>query len=243
MAATRAFRSLRKTLTNPKLDRYHNINQNQLLVQIQSCPQLPLGRTYISDMRKSAFEGNILRLLRQEIQYELQSHPPQQPITKFDSFTVDGRPGERWIRLKRQYADEDIKVEVTMFDGSAPAPSASESGSVANADDMQLHITLIVSISKGEGDRVLEIACSAWPDSIEINRLFIRTNKKLAAEPYAGPDFKELDDDLQDSLYDFLEVRGVDDKLAVFLHEYMKNKDKAEFRGWMERVKSFIERK
>lgn len=54
---------------------------------------------------------------------------------------------------------------------------------------------------------------------------------------------RELDDELQDSLYDFLEVRGINDQLAVFLHEYMKNKDKAEFIKWMERVKSFIERK
>lgn len=194
-------------------------------------------------MRKSAFEGNISRLLRREIQYELQSSPPKQPITKFDSFMLDGRPGERWIKLKRQYADEAIKIEATMFDGAAPAPSASASGGLATADDMQLHITLIVSISKGEGDGVLEIVCSAWPDSIEINRLFVNANKKMPAEPYAGPEFKELDDELQDSLYDFLEVRGINEGLAVFLHEYMKNKDKVEFIKWMERVKSFIERK
>ncbi|CAL0335258.1 unnamed protein product [Lupinus luteus] len=236
MAAARLYRSLSKTLI-PKLP------QNQLLLSC-NLAQLHLPRrTYISDMRKSAFEATILRFLRQELQFELQSNPPKQPITKFDSFTVDGRHGERWIRLKRQYANEDIKVEVTMFDGAAPAPSSTATGGIANADDIQLHITLIVSISKGEGDKVLEIACSAWPDSIEINRMFIRTNKKMQAEPYAGPDFKELDDDLQDSLYDFLEVRGIDDKLATFLHGYMKNKDKAEFRGWMERVKSFIERK
>ncbi|KAE9584520.1 hypothetical protein Lal_00021808 [Lupinus albus] len=233
--AARMFCTQRKTLTHKLL---HHRNHNQLLL---SC-NLP-RRTYISHMRKSAFEGTILRQIRQQIQFHLQSYPPKQPIIKFDSFTVDGRPGERCIRLKRQYADEDIKVEVTMFDGAAPAPSANASDGVPNADDMQLHITLIVSISKEERYRVLEIVCSAWPDSIEINRLLTRTNKKMLAEPYAGPEFEELDDELQDSLYDFLEVRGIDDKLAVFLHDYMKNKDKTEFRGWMERVKSFIERK
>ncbi|KAL6559772.1 hypothetical protein OROGR_004889 [Orobanche gracilis] len=33
-------------------------------------------RNYVSDMRKSAFEGNILRLIRNEIQYELDRSPP-----------------------------------------------------------------------------------------------------------------------------------------------------------------------
>lgn len=54
---------------------------------------------------------------------------------------------------------------------------------------------------------------------------------------------RELDDGLQNSLYDFLETRGISDELCVFLHQYMKNKDKLEFVRWMEKLKSFIERK
>ncbi|XP_004515528.1 uncharacterized protein At2g39795, mitochondrial isoform X1 [Cicer arietinum] len=227
------FRSLRKTLTHQI-----HIQQQRLCI----CPPHIISRrNYISEMRKKAFEGNIARLIRNEIQYELQSSPPSNPPNnKFGSFLVDGRPGERWVTLKRQFADENIKVEVTMFDGAVPAPKAS--GGVANADEVQLHITLIVNISKGDGG-VLEIMCSAWPDSIEIKRLFIRARKNMPAEPYSGPEFEELDDDLQDSLYDFLDVRGVNEELAVFLHKYMKHKDKAELIGWMEKVKSFIERK
>lgn len=192
-------------------------------------------------MRKEAFEGNISRLLRNEIQYELQSSSSSNPpADKFGSFLVDGRPGERWITLKRQFANENIKVEVTMFDGAVPAPK--KSGGVANADEVQLHITLIVNISKEDGD-VLEIMCSAWPDSIVIKRLLVRANKNMTAEPYAGPDFEELDDELQDSLYNFLEVRGINDELAKYLHQYMKHKDKTEIIGWMEKVKSYIEKK
>ncbi|WJX48625.1 hypothetical protein P8452_35164 [Trifolium repens] len=231
----RFFRSLRKTLTH----QIHIQQQQQLC--LSPLPRIISRRTYISEMRKEAFEGQISRLLRTEIQYELHSSPPSNPPTnKFGSFLVDGRPGDRWVTLKRQFADENIKVEVTMFDGAVPAPK--KSGGVANADEVQLHITLIVNISKGDGS-VLEIMCSAWPDNIEIKRLFIRTNKKMSAEPYAGPDFEELDDELQESLYDFLEARGINDELAKYLHQYMKHKDKTELIGWMEKVKSFIERK
>ncbi|XP_040998462.1 uncharacterized protein At2g39795, mitochondrial-like [Juglans microcarpa x Juglans regia] len=221
-----------------------------LICRLQPLPQEPLlktignslfqtqHRTYITEMRKSAFEGNILRLLRNEIQYELERSPPTQPVTKFDSFTVDSRPGEQWIRLKRKIGDEDIKVEVTMFDGAIPT---AKSGG-GTGDEVQLHITLIVNISKCKDVDVLEITCSAWPDSIEINRLFIRRGDKMPAQPYVGPEFKELDDELQDSLYKFLEARGINDELAVFVHQYMKNKDKTEFIRWMETVKSFIEK-
>ena len=54
--------------------------------------------------------------------------------------------------------------------------------------------------------------------------------------------YRELDDELQDSLYEFLEARGINDELAAFLHEYMKNKDKIEFIRWMGTVKTFIEK-
>ncbi|CAL5440308.1 unnamed protein product [Camellia sinensis] len=195
-------------------------------------------------MRKSALEGNILRLLRNEIQYELDRSPPSQPLSKFDSFIVDERPGEQWIRLNKKFGEnEEIKVEVTMFDGSVPVK---KTGNVATEEDVKLHITLIVDIFKGEGSDVLEFVCSAWPDNIEIQRVFMRRRDQMVGLPYnayMGPGFKELDDELQDSLYDFLEARGINDDLAVFLHGYMNNKDKTEFIRWMGTAKTFIEKK
>ncbi|CAB4272931.1 unnamed protein product [Prunus armeniaca] len=199
-------------------------------------------RTYISEMRKSAFEGHVLRLLRNEIQYELDRSPPKKPVTKFKSFTVNDRPGEQWISLRRKFEDnEDIKIEATMFDGAVPAPKSK--GGSGLGKEVQLHITMIVNISKKEGGNVLEIMCSVWPDTIEINKLFVRQPDNMPAQAYVGPEFKELDDELQDALYEFSEARGINDDLAVFLHEYMKNKDKTEFIRWMGTVKSVIEKK
>ncbi|XWS11720.1 hypothetical protein CRYUN_Cryun37aG0023800 [Craigia yunnanensis] len=226
-------RPLRKTLSSPCL-------KTLLLVRQHPKPtSLFSSRNYISDMRKSAFQSNILRLLRKEIQYEHERCPPKQPITRFNSFTIDDRPGEQWIRLKRKFGEkEDITIEATMFDGSIPV---SKSGKVG--DDVQLHITFIVNISKGVDSNVLEIMCSAWPDAIVIKKLFVRGHNRTPDQPYFGPEFKELDDEVQDSLYEFLEERSINDKLAIFLHEYMKNKDKSEFIKWLGTVKSYIEKK
>ncbi|KAF7814481.1 MAM33 domain-containing protein [Senna tora] len=234
----RLFRSLRKTLVQVLHHRRYGLSSETPLSHSRRT------YSYVSEMRKSAFEGNILRLLRNEIQYELEHSPPkQQPVTKFGPFMVDDRAGEQWIKLKSKFGDEDIKVEVSTFDGSAPAPKSGGGGGGADEEDMQLHITFIVNISKGESGRILEIMCSAWPDTIEIRRLVIRASNNTIVQPYAGPEFKELDDELQDSLYDFLEARGINDELAVFLHDYMKNKNKIELIRWMGTVKSFIEKK
>ncbi|CAI9113902.1 OLC1v1014602C1 [Oldenlandia corymbosa var. corymbosa] len=199
-------------------------------------------RNYISEMRKEAFEGNILRLLRNEIQYEFDRSPPSEPVPEFNSFIVDERPGEQWIRLKKKNGEgEEIKVDATMFDDSVPTK---KSGGDAE-DDERLHITMIVSVFKEGSDDVLEFVCSVWPDTIELRRVFTRGRDRTTKHPYTGRVFKDKDEDdeLREELYGFLKERGVNDELAIFLHKYMRNKDKTEFIRWMDSVKSFIEKK
>ncbi|KAI7985024.1 hypothetical protein LOK49_LG14G01547 [Camellia lanceoleosa] len=174
--AHRLLRTLRRTLLS-SLSSHHEtlINRRQPSLSIRT-------RTYITEMRKSALEvfefscGYILTL---------------QPLSKFDSFIVDERPGEQWIRLNKKFGEnEEIKVEVTMFDGSVPVK---KTGNVATEEDVKLHITLIVDIFKGEGSDVLEFVCSAWPDNIEIQRVFMRHRDQMAGLPYnayMGPGFK-----------------------------------------------------
>lgn len=198
-------------------------------------------RNYVSEMRKDAFEGKILRLLRNEIQYEIDRAPPAEAVPEFNSFVVDERQGEQWICLKKKFgANEDIKIDATMFDASYPIE---KHGGVATEDEVQLHLSLFIDVFKGEGNDILRIVCSAWPDSIEIKRVYTYKCNQNVDQCYGGPEFKELDDELQELLYDFLETRGINDDLAVFLHQYMKNKDKTEFIHWMGKVKSFIEKK
>ncbi|XP_030522037.1 uncharacterized protein At2g39795, mitochondrial-like [Rhodamnia argentea] len=255
MARARSLRRLIGTLADPpsclpKIQMQHG--QHRFLHSSSSrvspkkhvpppgCVSRAPSRTYISEMRKSAFEGTILRLLRNEIQYELERSPPAKPVGRFGPFTVDDRPGEQWIRLKRKFGENEyINIEATMFDGAIPASK----NAAGIGEDVELHISFVVKITKDKDSNVLEIMCSAWPDSIEIKKLLVHGCQRMPSSLYTGPGFKELDDELQDALYDFLEERGVDDELAVFLHQYMANKDKTEFIKWMDTVKHFVEMK
>ncbi|VVA91485.1 unnamed protein product [Arabis nemorensis] len=242
---SRLVRYLRRTVIS-NLSPSISYRNPRICVQSIQSPSFLISRkllssgSYVSEMRKSAFEGNILRLIRSEIQSELDHSPPLQPEDRFGPFTVDERPGEQWISLRRKFGEkEDIKIEATMFDGSVP----SSKSTVTDPEDVQLHITFIVNISKEGDGETLEIMCSAWPDTIQISKFFIRKSSKSSPNAYIGPEFEEMEDELQDSLYRFLEERGISDDLAVFLHQYMKNKYKAEYIRWMETVKSYVEQK
>ncbi|XP_023768153.1 uncharacterized protein At2g39795, mitochondrial [Lactuca sativa] len=198
------------------------------------------SRRNVSVMRKSAFEDRIRRLIRNDIQYELDRSPRTKLIPNFKSFAVDERPGEQWIRLNKQFGeDEEIKVEVTMFRVSTPAE---KEGSVTTENDLELYISMVIDIFKDEENGILEFVCNVWPDSIEIEKVFMRDQDGMTGKPYLGPPFNDLDDELQTSLYDFLEIRGINDELALFLHKCMQHKSKNEYIRWMESLESFVAR-
>ncbi|CAH9112193.1 unnamed protein product [Cuscuta epithymum] len=189
---------------------------------------------------KSPFNSNLLRILHNEIDYLCAYAPPQRIAATFNEFTVEDHPAEQWVTLKRKFQDdEDIKIEATMFDGSIPV--APKSGDESN-EDVRLHISLLVDIWKKGGRDSLEFVCSAWPDSLEVQNVYIFKREGLQpSQPYMGPNIKNLNNKLQDGVYEFLESRGIDGELSAFLHNYMMNKDKTELIRWLRRIKSFIE--
>ncbi|CAN1281895.1 Uncharacterized protein At2g39795, mitochondrial, partial [Linum perenne] len=191
---------------------------------------------------KSPSEANILRIIDNEIDYQSEYAPPHQPSEKFDSFVVQDRPCEQWMTMTRRFhISEDVKIEATMFDGYELVPKPGEDSS---SENVRLHISLLVDVSKvdDDGSSTLEFVCSAWPDRLEIQKVYLLPGDKLLGRPYMGPDFRSLSVELQNEFRSFLEKRGVNDKLSFFLHEYMMNKDRIELIQWLERVKSFVEK-
>ncbi|KAL2331130.1 hypothetical protein Fmac_018711 [Flemingia macrophylla] len=201
------------------------------------------NRTFASQpqsLTKSPFDSNILRILRNEIEYQYEYAPPHQPDTKFNSFTVEERRGEQVVTIKGRFGEcEDIKIEATMFDGCEHVPACGDDSSGMN---LRLHLSLIVDISKGEGGTELEFVCSAWPDSLNVEKVYVLRPGRMPARPYIGPHFRGLNAKVQEKFYEYLDARGVNNELAVFLHEYMMNKDRIELLQWMDSLKSFVER-
>ncbi|XP_062164448.1 uncharacterized protein At2g39795, mitochondrial [Alnus glutinosa] len=201
------------------------------LFQARLCASEPIA--------KSPFEANILRILRTEIEYQSEYAPPHQPVTKFNSFTVEDRPGEQWITMRGKFGDaESIKIEATMFDGCVPVPRL---GDDSSGVDMRLHLSLLVDISRDDCGDELEFLCSAWPDLLEVQKVYMLRRDRMLARPYMGPDFRKLDAKIQKALKEYLEARGVNDELSVFLHEYMMNKDRTELIQWFGNVKNSVE--
>ena len=58
---------------------------------------------------------------------------------------------------------------------------------------------------------------------------------------YVGPPFGNLDEDLQVLLEQYLDERGINTALAIFVPDYIDMKEQKEYLRWLSNVKDFVE--
>lgn len=58
---------------------------------------------------------------------------------------------------------------------------------------------------------------------------------------YTGPPFQQLDEEVQGLFEQYLDARGINTALALFIPDYIDVKEQKEYVGWLGRVKEFVE--
>ncbi|KAF2660649.1 mitochondrial glyco protein [Lophiostoma macrostomum CBS 122681] len=101
------------------------------------------------------------------------------------------------------------------------------------------------------GKGALAIEATAQDGDFLIDELFHFPSTKLAdpqtAEEnwqrqtlYTGPPFSNLDEDLQILLEKYLEERGINTRMALFIPDYIDHKEQKEYIRWLNNVKNFV---
>jgi complement component 1 Q subcomponent-binding protein, mitochondrial len=79
-----------------------------------------------------------------------------------------------------------------------------------------------------------------YPDA---SYAFAKTAEKAheRQDMYVGPPFANLDEDLQILFEKYLDERGVNTALALFVPDYIDMKEQREYLRWLSNVKSFVD--
>lgn len=102
------------------------------------------------------------------------------------------------------------------------------------------------------GKGALNIDAIAQDASIIVENMYYYNDPAIAhaASPeaehkgrdiYPGPPFGTLDEDLQLLMEGFLDERGINSTLAVFVPDYMDVKEQREYLAWLNNVKGFVD--
>merc|ERR1712032_366548 len=96
--------------------------------------------------------------------------------------------------------------------------------------------TLVLNCMSTEGRAtIVEIAVS----NQDIEK--IRTNPEINSEDYQGPEFHELDEELQKALDAYLEDElGINEDIAAFICMYADYREQSQYVQFLEDVKSIV---
>ncbi|KAL5057940.1 hypothetical protein RYX36_029544 [Vicia faba] len=221
----------------------HSALSVKLLPHQEMTPFVPSRSFANAVAKKSSADDNLVQILQSEINCALEDNQAteQVEIPIGFPFEIEDNPGERTIRLKRQYDDEIITVQVDIPNMTPEENEGDEDADDNEKNDTESSIPLVVTVFKGNGVS-LEFGLTAFPDEVSIDSLSIKKPDDSEDElVYEGPEFTDLDENLQKAFLKYLEIRGITAGTTNFLQEYMFNKDNKEYLLWLKKVKSFVQ--
>ncbi|XP_058069826.1 uncharacterized protein At2g39795, mitochondrial-like [Magnolia sinica] len=200
---------------------------------------------FASSGKKPGADEKLKLVLDSEIKCAEESDDLDQGLPDVSPFEIVDNPGEQTVTLKREFMGESIQVEVHMSDLMGEEDEEdkddADSGDDNEENSSQPNVSLIVTISKGEGPS-LEFCCTTYPDKFTIDSMLMKGQQVSDDQiAYEGPEFSDLDDNLQKAFYKYLEARGIKSSLTNSLQEYMVNKDNREYLRWLKNMKDFVE--
>jgi len=155
--------------------------------------------------------------------------------------------------------DEDVALgDEDMEGGRDPATQERGAASAAEeAEDMEddseaaVPCKLNIVVEK-PGAGALNIVATAESGAIVVENMYYYSDPALAHETtaevshkvqdvYPGPPFGSLDEDLQVLMERYLEERGINQSLAIFVPDYIDMKEQKEYLRWLENVKQFVD--
>ncbi|KAM0805483.1 regulatory protein suaprga1 [Usnea florida] len=146
-------------------------------------------------------------------------------------------------------------INIAPEDRVAPADReglAEEESAPANDEDEPSFPARINVMIEKVGKGTLQIETTAQDGEIVIENVYYFKDAELAdaktaeldwkrKDLYEGPPFGNLDEDLQVLLERYLDERGINTALAMWVPEYIDFKEQREYLNWLSNVKSFVD--
>lgn len=106
--------------------------------------------------------------------------------------------------------------------------------------DPELDYGINFEVCVTKGDNKILFDCVSSRDMKIQNIQFFPTGKTVNDETvYGGPRFDDLEEKLQDSFYDYLNDRGVDNEVSFFILSYSAVKEQTEYVNWLNKIVDF----
>ncbi|KAI0000143.1 mitochondrial glycoprotein [Russula compacta] len=204
-------------------------------------------------------DGSVSAKIAEELAYEKDGAIEEEAdsIKKLKSsgvWTIDDVPGNDEVTLKRKFGNEHIRLIFSIGDlqiNESNIDPSEEEDTSADAD-ASYPLRCAFTITKPSIPGALSIDAVCQEGVFVVENVSFYNDAKLATDLnaesdwkrrglYIGPQFDTLDLNLQEEFEKFLQERGIDESLAIFITEYAQHKEQKEYVDWLGHVKNFID--
>jgi complement component 1 Q subcomponent-binding protein len=177
----------------------------------------------------------VFRELEEEQSRSDKKEQPQAP----HGWSLTRSPGGARFTLRKQFQDESLELRCALPEAKS---SASESDT-NNSHNLVLLVTkngeaLRFGLSVEDQELVMETVAHFKDAGIALDDTPNGDHKRTSH--YPGPLIHELDSNVADNFLSYLEERGVNDDLAVFITEYAFWVEQQEYEHWLSSVGKFV---
>ncbi|XP_024390704.1 uncharacterized protein At2g39795, mitochondrial [Physcomitrium patens] len=187
----------------------------------------------------STQDSGLLRILGDEISHEEEEYEAPRGLARGppQPFKLEDKPGKLEVTLRRSYGQEDIAL-TAMFQPGMGVEGEDYEEDEEVPEQNAVHLT--VSITKGPDSPVLEFGCVIQKNDFQIGHVHFVEEKNAKEPNFDGPDFSQLDEQLQRQFKRYLDARGINEDLSNYLLDLLEDKEQREYQRWLRNVESFI---
>jgi complement component 1 Q subcomponent-binding protein, mitochondrial len=265
MSSIRVLRSLSAASPRAVLSRSAARSRLVSLAQVSST------RTFSVSARsfgQGTADVSLSNKLSEELKYEKESvaELPQEPefLQQFKAqgkWQIENTPLHDEVTLSRKFGNENISLTFSIVDIRGESDEAFDNESAAEeAEDgsqeeevlntYPIRVSLNITKSSTPGAVTVDMMCQEG--QFVVDNIAFYQEGKLATDStaeadwkrrgvYMGPQFDTLDVGLQEEFEKYLQERGINEDLAMFIPEFAEYKEQVEYVRWLEGVKTFVE--
>lgn len=210
---------------------------------------------------------SLTRQLDQEMKIEAEEHEYRKEITSGSQklpdelsqlleetgFKLVSKPGESVVDLQKESNNEIVRVEFDVEqvynNNSYDVDQEMENEEVQDEDSQVVSYQLTMTVERKDTHDALKVDVWLHDEYCELHGFrYVPGNLLKESESqqpgakrmYSGPSVEDLDEELQESLSNYVVSKGINDTLYEFLVNYSNFKESAEYYQWCQNVKKFL---
>ncbi|CAL1699055.1 unnamed protein product [Somion occarium] len=205
---------------------------------------------------EGASDVALAQKLAEELQYEKEAEVDAEPdfLKAFKAqniWQLEDIAGNDEVTLTRKFGNENIRLMFSIADIQQESEFEGEEETEEEAST-SYPIRCSFSITKDSAPGALTIDAICQDGSFIVDNCSYYNDKRVGTELtadadwkrrglYIGPQFDTLDITVQEEFEKFIQERGINESLALFVPEYAEHKEQKEYIEWLANVKKFIE--